>query len=131
MFHSDSRAEKLEAWDFEPATGVIANRRLIATPDNPTGRPDGGACDAHGLYWSAGVSAARLNAWSVDGEIARIIPLPLPNPTMPCFGGPDLKTLFVTSHRETPEAQGDPLAGSLMILPSPVAGTPVHDFADT
>jgi sugar lactone lactonase YvrE len=130
MFHADSRAEKLDAWDFDPATGAISYRRLIAAPDNPTGRPDGGACDADGLYWSAGVSAARLNAWTRRGELRHIIPLPLPSPTMPCFGGPDLRTLFVTSHRETAEGQAHPQGGSLMILPSPVAGAPVHVFAD-
>ena len=61
------------------------------------GRPDGAACDAEGFYWSAGVSAGVLNRISPTGEIERKVMLPLAAPTMPCFGGPDLKTLYVTS----------------------------------
>ncbi len=130
MFHSDSRAERIDAWDFDAATGAITNRRQIAAPDNPTGRPDGAACDVDGAYWSAGVSASRLNQWSADGRLLAAIPLPLPSPTMPCFGGPGLTTLFVTSHREAPEARDMADAGSLMVLPAPVAGAPVQRFRD-
>jgi sugar lactone lactonase YvrE len=130
MFHADSRAEWLDIWDFDAATGAIANRRRIATPDTPTGRPDGGACDVEGFYWSAGVSASRLNRWSRDGRLIASIALPLSSPTMPCFGGPDLRTLFVTSHREAPEAKDNPVAGSLMVLAAPVTGAPVARFRD-
>jgi sugar lactone lactonase YvrE len=130
MFHADSRAEWIDIWDCDPTTGDIGNRRRIATPDNPTGRPDGAACDRDGVYWSAGVSASRLNMWSRDGRLIGSIALPLPSPTMPCFGGPGLRTLFVTSHREAPEAKDNPVAGSLMVLPAVVAGAPVHRFRD-
>ncbi len=49
---------------------------------------------------------------------------------MPCFGGPDLRTLFITSHRENLPEGAPAEAGSLMILPSPVAGARVHRFRD-
>src|SRR3712207_9091319 len=62
-----------------------------------SGRPDGGACDAEGFYWSAGVSAGRLNRFAPDGSVAQSHELPVPSPTMPCFGGPDFRSLFVTS----------------------------------
>ncbi|MGO8657792.1 SMP-30/gluconolactonase/LRE family protein, partial [Rhizobium ruizarguesonis] len=38
-----------------------------------------------------------LNRISPEGEIVEIYLLPVAAPTMPCFGGPDLRTLFVTS----------------------------------
>jgi sugar lactone lactonase YvrE len=130
MFHSDSRAQWIDAWDFDPATGAISGRRRIATPSEEQGRPDGGACDADGFYWSAGVSGAWLNRWSRDGELTARIVLPLPSPTMPCFGGPDLATLFVTSLSESPAAAEVAGAGSLMMLAAPVRGAQVHRFDD-
>ncbi len=52
---------------------------------------------------------------------------------MPCFGGPDMKTLFVTSLRtgRSPVAlQKYPLTGVTLIGRSPVAGVPVTRFRD-
>jgi len=57
-----------------PATGAIANRRRRATLSDADGRPDGGATDAEGCYWSAGVSAACLNRFSATGELLAKVP---------------------------------------------------------
>jgi sugar lactone lactonase YvrE len=133
MFHSDSSGKWLDRWDFEPATGNIGNRKRIATLDDATGRPDGAAMDAEGFYWSAGVSAARLNRIDRDGRIVESYPVPVAAPTMPCFGGPDLRTLFVTSLRvgRAPELLNKyPLTGITIVGKAPVAGAPVPLFAD-
>lgn len=128
MIHTDSRGQWIDRWDFDPATGGFGNRERIAQPEEGTGRPDGGACDADGAYWSAGVSAGRLNRWSLDGELLEQHPTPAPAPSMPCFCGPDLSTLVVTSL--TPEAhEGNPDSGMLMISEAPVAGAPVGRVA--
>jgi sugar lactone lactonase YvrE len=133
MFHSDSSGKWIDRWDFDPRTGTITNRTRIATPDDATGRPDGAATDAEGFYWSAGVSAARLNRFDRDGNLVESFPVPVAAPTMPCFAGPDLKTLFVTSLRtgRTPELIAKyPLTGITLVSESPVAGAEVALFAD-
>lgn len=134
MYHSDSCAPWLDRWDFDPTTGQMSNRLRIASPDNAAGRPDGAAADELGRYWSAGVSASRLNIWSRDGVLEGSVPIPeLAKPTMPCFGGPGLRTLFVTGHRNqmTPEVLArHPHAGSLYSFRATVAGAPVARFAD-
>lgn len=132
MFHSDSRGPWLDAWDFDPASGAIANRRRLAALDEAKGRPDGAACDAEGFYWSAGVSAGVLNRFAPDGELVERIEVPVAAPTMPCFAGPDLRTLYLTSHREAPAERlaQYPLTGRLIAAQAPVAGTPVHRFRD-
>lgn len=129
LWHSDSRASVIWTWDYDPASGAIRNRREIARPSADTGRPDGAAVDAEGAYWSAGVSAGRLNRWLPDGTLDRVVELPLRAPTMPCFGGPEMRTLYVTSLRP---AAGEPmpLDGALLALDVGVAGVPVARFAD-
>jgi sugar lactone lactonase YvrE len=130
MWRSCSRTPFVATMPFDPATGALGPERRIAAPDEATGRPDGAAMDAHGVYWSAGVSAGVLNRIGADGTILERIPVPVAAPTMPCFGGPDLKTLYVTSHRETtPERLAEyPLTGRLVAARAPVGGAPVHRF---
>ena len=133
MFHSDSRGKWIDRWELDPATGAIANRKRIVDLDDATGRPDGGATDADGCYWSAGVSAARLNRFSPDGQLLGFFPVPVAAPTMPCFGGPGLNTLYVTSLRvgRAPELlERYPLTGIVIAGEAPVAGAPVTRFRD-
>ena len=127
MWHSDSRHERIWCWDYDPAGCTISGQREIAAPGEAEGKPDGAAMDIEGGYWSAGVSAGVLNRWLPDGTLDRTIKLPVPAPTMPCFGGPGLRTLYVTSLVRPP---GHKLDGSLLALDAGVAGVPVARFAD-
>jgi sugar lactone lactonase YvrE len=48
---------------------------------------------------------------------------------MPCFGGPDLKTLFITTSRQgrgQAELAQHPDAGCVFAMRVEVAGLPVH-----
>lgn len=133
LYHSDSRGIWLDRWDFDPRTGGISNRTRLATPDEASGRPDGGACDAEGYYWSCGVSAGCLNRYDRTGELVEKIALPVPAPTMPCFGGPDLKTLFFTSLRaglSDEKIATAPQSGGLFMMPVTVAGAPIARFGE-
>ncbi|HEX3993428.1 MAG TPA: SMP-30/gluconolactonase/LRE family protein, partial [Acetobacteraceae bacterium] len=102
MYHSDSTAGLIEAWNFDPATGGRTHRRVLATLTNTDGRPDGAATDADGNYWSAGPSAGCINCFSPTGELLHKLPFPVPGPTMPCFAD---GMLYVTSLREGKSAE--------------------------
>lgn len=133
MFHSDSRGPSIDRWDFDPATGIVGSRSALCTLTEAQGRPDGGACDVAGGYWSAGISAGCLNRFDFDGKLIQRVDLPQPRPTMPCFAGPDMRTLFVTGSRRGLDAAAlarAPAAGQLLMLRVSVAGVPVHRFAD-
>ena len=127
LWHADSHTSRIWTRPYDPATGAIGVGREVAAPDEATGRPDGAAMDVEGGYWSAGVSAGVLNRWLPDGRLDRQVRLPVSAPTMPCFGGEGLRTLFVTSLRRN--AQAGPNEGRLVVLDVGVAGVPVARFA--
>jgi sugar lactone lactonase YvrE len=130
MYHSDSTAGFIEAWDFNPQTGDRTNQRILARLTNEDGRPDGGATDMEGNYWSAGPSAGCLNCFSPNGELLRKLEFPVPGPTMPCFAG---DSLYVTSLRDGKSAQvlaDHPTLGGLFRATAPAIGAPVGLFAD-
>jgi sugar lactone lactonase YvrE len=128
MYHSDSRGAAIYRYDYDLATGAIGARELFVAMRPEWGRPDGGAVDAEGCYWGCGISAGRLNRFSPAGELIEYVGLPITHPTMPCFGGADLATLYVTSLRDavTPEVLArTPQAGGVFMLQPGVAGNPV------
>jgi sugar lactone lactonase YvrE len=122
MYHSDSSLQWIKRYRHE--RGQLFDETTICEADEKTGRPDGAATDVAGGYWSAGVSAGCLNRWSREGELLERVALPVPNPTMPCFAGDDLKTVYVTSLNRTPHEN----AGAMVRLRLPVAGVPVTRF---
>ncbi|MFK3780181.1 SMP-30/gluconolactonase/LRE family protein [Agrobacterium sp. NPDC089420] len=98
MFHSDSQGEMfVDRWDFCPQSGAISNRRRLRAHDLANGRADGGAFDTASVYWSAAPSCSRLNCIALDGTLLRWVELPISKPAMPCFGGADMCTVYVTS----------------------------------
>ncbi|NVK33077.1 MAG: SMP-30/gluconolactonase/LRE family protein [Rhodobacteraceae bacterium] len=114
MYHSDSSPGWIEAYEFDPATGSLGSKMLFAQQTNETGRPDGATVDAEGNYWSAGVSAGLLNCFAPDGSLKHAIEVPAPKPTMPCFCGPDLDTLIMTTLKPSPEDDG--VSGALYLI---------------
>ncbi len=126
LYHADSREPAIRAWDFDPTTGTIAKPRLLASPTEEQGLPDGAAVDTDGNYWSAGVTGGCINVFSPEGELLKTIAVPIAAPTMPCFGGDDGKTLFVTGlTRETGTTTSK---GKLFSCRVEAEGTPVYRF---
>ncbi|CAN7545490.1 SMP-30/gluconolactonase/LRE family protein [Rhizobacter sp. LjRoot28] len=140
LYHSDTTAHAIYAADFEPTRGTLSNRRVFAQfPKKDAGqglsryggRPDGAAVDLEGCYWVAMFEGARVLKLSPTGEVLRELPLPVQCPTMPCFGGPDLRTLYLTTSREKrPDAElaSQPWAGGVLSLRVDVPGLPTSVF---
>ncbi|SHG88635.1 Sugar lactone lactonase YvrE [Kaistia soli DSM 19436] len=132
MFHTDTRGPWIDRWRFDPATGAISERTRIAEPDDSIGRPDGGAADMDGYFWSAGISAGKLNRYQPDGKLVESFDVPAA-PTMPCFGGADGQSLFVTSLRDgrsEEQLARYPLSGTVFKGRAFVAGVPAFRFRD-
>ena len=110
---------------------MVALRKVEPGLANERARIPRVTTDQDGFYWSAGISAGALNRWSPDGRLDRSIPLPCSNPTAPCFGGPDMKTIYVTSlrHGVRPEVLAEkPLSGGIFAVQVDVPGVPIGRF---
>ena len=138
LYWADTKAHRVQAFDFDAAAGTLSRPRTFAqfaprAPDQPLasygGRPDGAAVDAEGGYWVAMYEGARVLRFAPDGTLTREVALPVRCPTMPCFGGPDLRTLYITTAREkrpADELAREPLAGCVLQLRVDVPGLPAH-----
>jgi sugar lactone lactonase YvrE len=132
LYFIDSPLQRLDAYEFDPASGAVGERRTVAEIDPEDGLPDGLAVDAEGGVWVALVKGAMVRRYLPDGRIDMEVRLPVRNPTCPGFGGPDLRTLYVTSAhlRSDPRyADPDPLAGALFALDVGVGGVLSPPFA--
>jgi sugar lactone lactonase YvrE len=126
LYHSDSRGKFVQVFDYDLATGTLANQRRLCELDESEGRPDGAAVDVEGYYWSAGVSAGCINRIAPNGRIVEKYLLPVDAPTMPCFGGPNLTTLYLTSL--STDRAGVQQTGTLISFEVDVAGVAVARF---
>lgn len=118
MYLSDSydQVQTIWAFDYDTDTGTPSNRRVFFDTREVAGRPDGGTVDSDGCYWMAGVSGSQVVRITTEGVVDRIIDMPVERPTKPMFGGPDLKTLFVTSIGGACDDPAQPLAGGLFVI---------------
>lgn len=133
MYHTESFRYAIFAYDFDPATGDISNRRTFAEVDpNSGGFPDGMTVDAEGFVWSNQVGLGKIVRYDPHGKIERTVQLPVPRATDCTFGGEELTTLYVTSARETmtpQQLQQAPLSGSLFAVDTGIRGLPSTPFA--
>jgi sugar lactone lactonase YvrE len=132
MYFTDSSKRVIYAYDFDPESGEIDNRRdLISTPDEP-GTPDGMAVDSEGFIWSARWGGWKLSRYDPNGKLEREIAMPVEFPTSCTFGGPDYDQLYITTAwmalgEERKDTQ--PWAGDLFVMDAPVRGQRERKFA--
>ena len=133
MYFCESFAYVIHAYDFDPVSGDIENRRTFANIDPDSGSfPDGITVDADGFVWSAQPVFGRLVRYDPTGRIERLIELPVSRGTSVMFGGPDLSTLYITTMRTTLDERQlseEPLAGCLLAIRPGVRGLAETPFA--
>lgn len=117
FYLSHSYQQRIFAHPYDAENGAMGEGRLLATLPQNLGIPDGAAIDAEGGYWMACHGGGRLRRIHPDGSFDRDVLLPVSQPTMCAFGGPDLHDLYVTSARDNLSAgqlKEEPLAGSIL-----------------
>ncbi len=127
------RRAPMSAYAFDPGdrrSQRQARRSRISTDE--TERPDGAAVDSEGCYWSAFYGGGKVVRLSPRGERLAEYAVPAMCPTMCAFGGPDLRTLYVTTarqRREPDELARLPQSGGVFAMQVDVPGLPEPKFA--
>jgi sugar lactone lactonase YvrE len=132
MYHADTPTRTVRAFAFDGATGTPSAPRVFAHWDGETDRPDGGTVDSAGHYWTAFYRGGRVVELDGAGRTVRELAVPAMCPTMCAFGGPDLRTLFVTSARQQradDELARLPQSGGVFAMRVDVPGLPEPTFA--
>ena len=144
MYWADTPNHVVHAWNFDRPDAMLSqHREHLQLPPKPAGwdfsqsgyggRPDGAAVDVQGNYWVAMFEGARLCQFAPDGRLLQALATPAQCPTMPCFGGEDLKTLYLTTARHgrsAAELQAYPASGAVFSLRVATPGLPVNFFRD-
>ncbi|UMR30699.1 SMP-30/gluconolactonase/LRE family protein [Massilia sp. MB5] len=138
MYHADTTSHRVTRFDFDPLTGQVWNERDVRrfptdkASSSYGGRPDGAAVDSEGNYWVAMFEGGRVLKLSPAGEQLDEISLPVRCPTMVAFGGPALRTLYITSAGKRPAAELAqlPLSGRVLAVEVAVAGREEAAYRD-
>jgi sugar lactone lactonase YvrE len=128
MYYIDSPTRRIDMFDFDVATGAIANRRTFIPIARQHGIPDGLTVDADGCVWVALWRGAAVHRYTPYGLLDTVVNVATSCPTSCAFGGTDLRDLFITTaamelnERERAE---QPLAGGLFVCrPGPAGRAP-------
>lgn len=125
----DSMAGEVYAFDVEPGSIELANRRILARFVEADGLPDGMTVDAEGCLWIAMWGGSQVIRLSPTGERLFTLPMPVRQPSSCAFGGPNLDVLYVTSAREGLDLSDDDAAGSVYaVYGLGVRGRPATTF---
>lgn len=118
----ESEPALVHAFDYDPKTGSLSNRRVFADTADHVGVPDGLTVDADGYVWTARWDGASVVRYAPDATIDFRFELPVPYVTSLCFGGPSLDDVYVTTARWETEKADDSLAGALFRFTPPSTG---------
>ncbi|MDB5478303.1 MAG: Transcriptional regulator, IclR family/regucalcin [Alphaproteobacteria bacterium] len=128
MYFTDTVNRTIWQYDFDPETGTPSNRRIFREFSG-AGRPDGLTVDSQGRVLSAQWPGWGVEIFTPDGKPDGVIELPVPQVSSVTFGGPDFKTLFITtaSSGMTPEQIAEaPLSGQVFTVEMDVPGLPAN-----
>ena len=119
LYHSESRRDVVRVYDVEDK-GDLGPHRAFAEVEN--GIPDGLAVAQDGSVWVAVAHGSRVDVFEPDGALRQSIRVERPMVTSLCFGGDDLKTLFIVTG--SGGMDGD-RAGAVYGMAVDVAGLPL------
>jgi sugar lactone lactonase YvrE len=132
MYYIDSPTQGVDAFDYDPGTGRLANRRRIVDIPAAAGLPDGMTIDAEGCLWVALYGGAAVHRYTPEGRLDTTLSFPVTNITCPVFGGPGLGLLYVTSARDGLDERqlaAQPHAGAVFTADVGAQGLPGLRFA--
>ena len=131
MFYIDTTTSRVDAFDYDDASGTISGRRPVVTIDPKEGFPDGMTLDAEGFLWVALFDGWGVHRYAPDGRLDRRIVVPAAQCTSVAFGGRDYDELYITTGQEGFPAgglPGQPNAGGIFRCRPGVRGRAPNRF---
>jgi len=133
MYYIDTPTRQIQAFDYDRASGTIANTRVAFTVPDGMGHPDGMTIDANDNLWVAMFGGSAVRHFDpTDGSLLDTVELPASNVTSCALGGGDLRDLYITTARaglDETRRQAQPTAGGLFRARVDVPGVPQPLFA--
>jgi sugar lactone lactonase YvrE len=132
MYYVDTPTRRVDVFDVDGETGLLARQRPFVDLARASGFPDGLTVDADGCVWVALWDGGAVHRYTPTGVLDRVIGVPATRTTACTFGGPELGDLYVTSATvglDPAKLAAEPLAGSVFVLPTAGTGQPGHPFA--
>jgi sugar lactone lactonase YvrE len=126
FYFGDSLANVIWAYDYDAQTGNISNE-IPFLENFSRGLPDGSSVDSEGFLWNCRFNGGCIVRVAPDGKIDCVVEMPVKNVTTCTFGGPDRKTLYITT-ATMDAASSDRLAGGLYALETEVQGQQENRF---
>lgn len=99
LFYCDSLHPRIWCCHYDPDAATVSDPRVFTTLDPPDGSPDGSIIDAENHLWNAQWGASQIVRYTPQGQIERVIKVPVAQPSCCAIGGPDLDQLYITSAR--------------------------------
>lgn len=125
MYYIDTGRNTLFTYDYDIETGEAANRKPLIVFDGK--RPDGMCVDSAGRLYVALWGGWAVDIYAPDGKYIDSIAVDAPQVSCCCFGGDDLKTLYISTAYVglSPEKRAEaPNAGKTFRIRMDIAGLP-------
>ena len=132
FYYIDTPTREVKAFDYDLATGQIANPRMAIYVPESLGWPDGMTSDTDGNLWIAIWGGAQVTKWNPNtGKLLEQISVPALHTSSCVFGGKDMNELYVTSARvgmSEADLKKYPLSGGLFKVVTKVEGMRTFEF---
>jgi sugar lactone lactonase YvrE len=122
FYFADTLLNQIWQYDYDIQDGSIGTAKPFFRGFD-RGLPDGSAIDSAGYIWNCRYGGGCIVRVDPNGEIDRVVELPVSNPTNCTFGGIHRKTLFVTSASADP-GKWERFGGCLFALDTDIVGAP-------
>jgi sugar lactone lactonase YvrE len=128
VFYADTPTDRVDRFRFDPESGAFTERRPFVEITGG-GHPDGMAIDEEDGLWVALWGGGAVHRYDADGRLDLVVDLPVTNVTACAFGGPERRTLFISTSRQGLGPDDEPDAGAVFRFEAGVRGAPQHAFA--
>lgn len=119
LYHADSRRQCVFYYSVR-GDGTLDDREVFVATE--TGVPDGLAVSEDGAVWVALAGGSGVGVYGSDGTHRETLTIPVPMCTSVCFGGADLRDLYIVSGSDGSDGERE---GGIYRYRSNVAGLPV------